>query len=136
VNKPLAGKVHFRIEEGSFRFSGDCPNCWSVCQAVCCRVAVVPLADEEIAEGKYDTQVENGVTVLKRTADGCTYLKGFKCSIYKDRPAACRAFDCSKHLWRMLPQDMPRASEPPAKTVRTLKVDGTEYHYSPPRRKR
>ena len=121
---------HVRIEKGSFRFSGDCPSCWSVCHAVCCRTAVVPLADEEIRGGRFRTMKHKGATVLERTDEGCVYLKGNRCSIYQDRPAACRAFDCSKHLWRMLPLDMKRAdAQLPAKAP-LLKVDGKTYHYS------
>ena len=127
---------HVRIEGGSFRFSGDCPSCWQVCNAVCCRTAVVPLADEEIKTGRYRTQKLRGVTVLERTAEGCVYLKGNACGIYENRPAACRHFDCSKHTWRMLPVDMPRADAPFPERPPELSVDGKIYHYSIYRRRR
>lgn len=122
---------HVRIEKGSFRFSGDCPSCWRVCHAVCCRTAVVPLADEEIASGRFRSMKhQGGAVVLERTAEGCVYLKDNGCSIYKDRPAACRAFDCSRHLWRMLPLDMKRADTPLPPQAPRLKVEGKTYHYT------
>lgn len=121
---------HVKIVKGSFVFSGDCPSCWSVCHAVCCRTAVVPLADEEIKTGRFRTMKHQGAVVLERTEEGCVYLKDNGCGIYKDRPAACRAFDCSQHRWRMLPLDMKRADAPLPAKAPTLKVDGRTYHYS------
>lgn len=128
---------HVRLEKGSFRFSGDCPSCWSVCHAVCCRTAVVPLADEERQPGRYRSMQMNGMTVLERSEEGCVYLKDNACSNYADRPAACRAFQCDKYLWRMLPQGMNIVGKDPLPAKpRVLKVEGATYHYSELRRKK
>lgn len=86
------------------------------------------LSDEELASGRYESERVEGVPVLKQDENGCVYLKGNRCSIYKERPAACRRFDCSGHLFKLYPITAPRMSErgmPP-----TLTQDGKVYHYS------
>ena len=75
-----------------------------------------------------------GATILERGGEGCAYLKGNGCSICRDRPAACRAFDCSKHLWRMLPLDMKRADAELPEKAPLLKIEGRTYHCSAYRR--
>lgn len=83
-------------------------NCGN-CEAPCCKGIFVPLLTEkEFFSGKYPIKVidvpefkdklpsaENiiGLAVLK---NGCIFLKDNKCSIYEDRPKACRIYDCRK----------------------------------------
>ncbi|HEX7901144.1 MAG TPA: YkgJ family cysteine cluster protein [Planctomycetota bacterium] len=120
---------HVRFERGAFRFSGDCDACRPACRAVCCRGMRAPLADEEIASGRYESEAVEGRIVLRQKDGGCVYLgEDDRCSIYADRPAACRRFDCSGHRFQLYPITAPRVGErgmPPVVTQ-----DGRRYHYS------
>ena len=64
----MAGSRHVRFERGAFRFSGDCAACRPACRAVCCRGMRAPLADEEIASGRYDAETVDGRVVLRPEA--------------------------------------------------------------------
>lgn len=78
------------------------------CDAPCCKVNFVPLTDFEVKSGKYDMvkqtifDFESKKIIkgyfLKRKKDGsCIYLNDFNlCSIWKDRPIACRKYACDK----------------------------------------
>jgi hypothetical protein len=71
----------------------DCGSC-----RACCHQLVA------LAEGEYGYESEAIPTpagvlqVLKQNPDGsCVYLTDAGCSIYENRPACCRVFDCG--LW-------------------------------------
>lgn len=78
--------------------------------AKCCEMLAPYLTPEEITSGKYpislthptiDDIMQNKdcgpiVTLFKRVDGGCGMLKNGVCSIYDDRPIACRQFDCRK----------------------------------------
>lgn len=71
---------------------GDC---------VACCVHLSPnLSAEEVASGKYVytflTTEDPSLPIIgiPRNEEGCYYLKNSRCSIYEDRPLACRQFDC------------------------------------------
>jgi Fe-S-cluster containining protein len=67
----------------------DCSNCKY--NLACCKIFTVPLLPSEIS--KYKTL--NGTAQLDKNEDGsCTYHKNEKCSIWYDRPVACREFTC------------------------------------------
>lgn len=77
------------------------------CAAPCCKGIKIPLLTEkEFLSNKYPIRVidipelkkevpnaENviGLAILK---DGCPFLKNNRCSIYNERPKACRVYDC------------------------------------------
>jgi Fe-S-cluster containining protein len=68
---------------------------------ICCQLLSPFLTPEEIASGRYPISLINGpegpvVALFRNTYGGCAMLKDNKCSIYEDRPIACRQFDCRK----------------------------------------
>jgi uncharacterized protein len=78
----------------------DCTAC-----ANCCRVATTTLAERDIEKlAKYlripvsrffedyvDESEEEGL-ILKRTENGCVFLSGNECTVYKARPGTCENF--------------------------------------------
>jgi Fe-S-cluster containining protein len=72
---------------------GDCNKCCSLSPL---------LTSEEFESGKYAytfiKQEGSNVPVIAipRNKNGCMYLINGKCSIYEDRPHACKQFDCRK----------------------------------------
>lgn len=67
----------------------------------CCKLLSPHLTPEEISSGQYPISFVQGtdgpVVVLYRHKDGgCGMLVNDKCSIYENRPIACRQFDCRK----------------------------------------
>jgi Fe-S-cluster containining protein len=96
------------------------------CDAPCCKENYVPLTEEEVKSGKYEAifntifsfetkKLETGY-FLKRKKDGsCIYLNEVNlCTIWRDRPKACRIYFCEKikealnHLY----QDGTHSQEP------------------------
>ena len=97
----------------------DCRAC-----ANCCKVAETDLAGREIdrlarAVGatraefieRYTTRSEDdGTLILRRTERGCMFLDGNDCTIYEDRPDACRNFphlvrgsgSIASRMWQMI----------------------------------
>ena len=65
------------------------------CDAVCCRLTVVLMDGDRVAE-HLTTYTDAGLHVMARDEEGwCVALDGARmcCSIYDSRPAACRLFD-------------------------------------------
>ncbi|HEU0305665.1 MAG TPA: YkgJ family cysteine cluster protein [Lysobacter sp.] len=68
----------------------DCDHC----DAVCCRLTVVLLPDDRVAE-HLTTYTEAGLHVMARDEDGwCVAVDSSRmcCSIYESRPEICRKF--------------------------------------------
>ncbi|CAB4124380.1 Putative zinc- or iron-chelating domain containing protein [uncultured Caudovirales phage] len=72
---------------------GDCVKC--------CSGLSPYLTEAEFASGKYMYtfyrvgDADKPVIAIPRAKDGaCMYLVNSRCSIYEDRPYACRQFDC------------------------------------------
>ena len=77
---------------------------------LCCKLLSPHLTPEEVSSGKYpisliqptmdmiamDPLIGPIVTIYKNKDGGCSMLIDNKCSIYEDRPKACRQFDCRK----------------------------------------
>jgi uncharacterized protein len=66
----------------------------SSCDAVCCRLTVVLLPEDNVA-GHLTTHTEAGLHVMARDEDGwCVALDSTRmcCSIYASRPEICRKF--------------------------------------------
>lgn len=75
---------------------------------LCCRLLSPHLTPEEISSGKYpislvqpsedmlrlDPDCGPVVTMFKNKHGGCSMFIDGACSIYEDRPMACRQFDC------------------------------------------
>lgn len=66
----------------------------------CCISLSPNLTPEEFESGKYVytllTSGNPGVPIIgvPKTEKGCFYFNGEQCTIYNDRPIACRQFDC------------------------------------------
>ena len=77
---------------------------------LCCQKLSPYLTPEEIASGKYPISLVNPtqehlnlnpnvgplVVLYRKKEGGCGMFVDGKCSIYEDRPIACRQFDCRK----------------------------------------
>ena len=64
------------------------------CDAVCCRLTVVLMPDDNVAE-HFTELTPAGLRVMARDEEGwCVALDGSRmcCSIYESRPAVCRSF--------------------------------------------
>lgn len=74
---------------------GDCIQC--------CKSLSPNLTPAEFASGKYvytlltSPNQDTPTIAIPRNEDGCYYLKDRKCTIYNDRPLACRQFDCRQN---------------------------------------
>lgn len=78
------------------------------CNAPCCKENFVPLTDKEVKSKKYDVVYESIFNLetkkitagyyLRRKKDGsCIYLNKFDlCTIWRERPLACRIYVCEK----------------------------------------
>lgn len=69
--------------------------------AACCKLLSPYLRPEEIASGRYPISLVDGpegpiVVLFRNVEGGCAMLIDDKCSIYHDRPIACRQYDCRK----------------------------------------
>ena len=78
----------------------DCKTC-----ANCCRVATAKLTERDVEKlakflrikpgqflADYATETEDEGWVLRRTEQGCVFLEGNECTVYKARPATCEDF--------------------------------------------
>ena len=84
----------------------DCSNCKH--NYICCSNFGVTLSKTEIEQHKGKTkivpltehrQLLGYVVVLQKKEDGfCVYFENNLCTIYENRPQACRNFDCEKRL--------------------------------------
>ena len=99
-------KSHSFVER-QFRKAGetveeqiDCRQC-----AECCRVSEVPLAERDIERlthflgvsekaflEKYTVLGEDGALILRRTPEGCVFLRDTECTVYEARPGNCERF--------------------------------------------
>lgn len=62
----------------------------------CCKQFIVVLTPEEATRLKMDPDAwAKGMAMLAKRPDGsCWYLNGGKCSIWPERPVACREYSC------------------------------------------
>lgn len=100
ININLTSVISFEPEEDV-----PCGTC-----TLCCQLLSPHLTPEEVTSGKYPISLINPpanivkvdpdagpvVTLFKNKDGGCSMLVDNKCSIYEDRPRACRIFDCRK----------------------------------------
>jgi Fe-S-cluster containining protein len=68
---------------------------------LCCDLLAPHLSPEEISSGRYPISLINSpdgpvITMFKNERGGCSMLIDKKCSIYENRPFACRQYDCRK----------------------------------------
>lgn len=111
-------KPSFVVLNSRIRFDGKCESTKAHCGAVCCKNQVILLDETEVSSGQYEyTKPSEGCScnacelmratgkfALKRHEQGCMYLDGMNsCSIYENRPSACREFSCESTWWNLSP---------------------------------
>lgn len=70
-----------------------------LCAECCIKLSPI-LTPNEFISGKYVYTLTNSpnpnrpTISIPRDENGCYYFKDNKCSIYNDRPLACKQFDC------------------------------------------
>ena len=70
------------------------PRC-DRCDAVCCRLTVVLMADDDVPL-RFTTRNAHGIDIMARDEEGwCVAIDPARmsCSIYAQRPAICRKFE-------------------------------------------
>lgn len=77
-----------------------CGACNACCRAASLFVVLEPAEMERLPHELAVVDGQNNIPVLPKSADGaCVKLVDGKCSIYPDRPKACRKFDCRMYLF-------------------------------------
>jgi hypothetical protein len=73
----------------------DCASYIHLCKARCCSYNVV-MAPQDVLEGKLRWELYEPYRLLRdKTTGYCRYMKADTgCSVYEDRPATCRLYDC------------------------------------------
>ena len=80
------------------------------CDAVCCRLTVTVMPDDNVPGYLLDTDARGG-TVMARNEEGwCAAIDPYhlRCTIYSQRPAICRQFDMGGDDCRLVRQDYRR----------------------------
>ena len=92
----------------------DCADRIAVCRAACCWLSV-PLTRSEVLARRHQIDAKAPFYMRRTTEGKCPHLdNNCKCSVYADRPAACRNYQCSrdKRIWRdftmKIPGPLPR----------------------------
>ena len=119
--------------------NGNCDEVRDLCEAICCRTYDVNLSEEEFRSGKYKARAACRLTgkecenkdsscinrqwwLERRPGGSCVYLgKDNRCSIYSDRPEACKKFHC-KEGWQISFAYLPRGRK--AEKERKKGLDG------------
>jgi hypothetical protein len=73
----------------------DCESRVALCKAACCRLNVI-LSPQDLAEGIASWDPQRPYFNAQDAAGYCTHLEqpACRCSIYANRPAPCRIYDC------------------------------------------
>lgn len=96
----------------------DCPSLIHLCKARCCSYSVT-LSPQDVAEAKLKWELYEPYRLAKdRTTGYCRYVRAdASCSVYEDRPATCRLYDCreDQRVWldweNKIPAPMERGAE-------------------------
>jgi hypothetical protein len=95
----------------------DCDARYPLCRARCCMLRI-ELTAADVEEGKLRWNLEEPY-LLRKDADGqCSHIDRATggCTVYEDRPATCREYDCRKdsRIWldfeRRIPAPTPLTS--------------------------
>jgi len=80
----------------------DCENRVPLCKAACCRLSVL-LSPQDLAEGIVSWDSRRRYFNSQKPDGYCVHLErpACRCSIYENRPAACRVYDCrnDQRIW-------------------------------------
>jgi hypothetical protein len=101
----------------------DCASLLHLCHARCCSFTV-DLTIQDVEERVVKWDIEQPYIMRRDSADGyCTHLdrKTLGCTVYQQRPATCRGFDCryDKRVWldweKRIPAPLPDGVIPPTR---------------------
>jgi Fe-S-cluster containining protein len=80
----------------------DCAANFSLCKGRCCSFSV-SLSPEDLREGRLAWDLEDPYVLRRDAATGYCACLGADggCSVYEDRPAVCRSYDCreDRRVW-------------------------------------
>ena len=93
-------------EEDKYTFNQvvkiDCENRLHLCKAACCRLSFA-LSKQDVEEGIVKWDLGRPYMIAQDQDGYCRHLERCSsgCTIYKQRPVACRAYDCrnEKRIW-------------------------------------
>ena len=116
-------KVRLRVLVDKYRMPSsdvDCASLLPICHGRCCSLTF-ELTTQDLDEGVVRWEVEQPYVILHDRDGYCAHLDRptRSCSIYEQRPAACRGFDCrgDARIWidfeRRIPAPMPAGMSPP-----------------------
>lgn len=85
----------------------DCASLAPLCKVRCCRAFDIELSRQDLADGlAWELEAPY---LLARKHDGCLYLGEAGCTVYDQRPATCRSYDCREdpRVWIDFAQKIP-----------------------------
>jgi Fe-S-cluster containining protein len=92
----------------------DCQARLPLCHARCCFFSFA-LGAEDLEEGRVRWDVEQPYLIRRRADGSCFHLdqQVCVCTVYEDRPFACRAFDCrdDPRIWTDFERRIPAPRE-------------------------
>jgi len=81
----------------------DCQSRLEICKAVCCKL-VFPLSRQDIEERVVQWELTRPYVIRKHTNGYCVHSdnENHLCTIYTQRPAVCRGYDCRRdtRIWK------------------------------------
>lgn len=105
-------RVHIAATDDKYTFDGlveiDCEALLPICQGRCCTLPMV-LSVQDLDEGAIRWEYTRPY-VIAQAADGrCVHQSAGRCSVYAQRPAACRAYDCrgDTRIWKDFERRIP-----------------------------
>ena len=77
-----------------------CDELYPICKAKCCSFTFY-LSHEDMEEGIVSWDYGTPYLIRQKPDGSCIHFNNGKCSIYENRPAVCRLFDCrqDKRIW-------------------------------------
>jgi Fe-S-cluster containining protein len=99
------GAVFQEKEQDKYGFNDvsiDCESRRHLCKAACCKLSFA-LSRQDVEEGTVKWDLGHPYMIAKEGDGYCVHLekRGYTCTIWKNRPVPCRAFDCrtDKRIW-------------------------------------
>jgi Fe-S-cluster containining protein len=123
ARQDLRSTVRLRVFVDKYRVSGgdiDCEARLHLCHARCCALSF-ELSTQDLDEGVVRWEVDEPYLIRHERDGYCTHIDRTRlgCTIYAQRPAACRGFDCrhDPRVWidfdQRIPAPMPDGLSPP-----------------------
>ena len=77
----------------------DCDRRLPLCRARCCKLPFA-LSQQDIDEGVVRWDPDRPYMIARKNKC-CTHLENGRCSVYEQRPAVCRVYDCrnDERIW-------------------------------------